>query len=143
VVIKERRIIYKIERMEDKIVNNGNWYLVEIIERCEPVDADLSKPLRRCTVWGNYHLIKASSPENAYDKAEELGKEGSYTFKNADNLNMKWEYVGIGDVLPIYEDIEDKAELLWTNYGFISAKRSDRFVRSKEELLKDLKTKKK
>jgi hypothetical protein len=77
--------------MADKIINNGNWYIVEIIERCEPVDSDILKPLRRCTVWGNYHLIKATSPEKAYDKAEKLGKEGNYSFRNAAKLNMKWE----------------------------------------------------
>ena len=128
--------------MEDKIINKGNWFLVEIIERCEPVDNDISKPLRRCTVWGNMHLIQAPSPEKAFDKAEKLGKEGNYAFKNVDKLDMKWEFVGIGDILPIYEDIEDKAELMWTDYGFISAKRSERFVKTKTELLKNIKPKK-
>jgi hypothetical protein len=127
--------------MVDKIINKGNWFLVQIIERCEPLNADLSKPLRRCTVWGNYHLIKATSPAMAYDKAEKLGKEGNYNFKNADKSDMKWEFIGIGDILPIYEDLEDNAEIMWTDYGLISAKRSDRFVRTKEELLKDIKLK--
>jgi hypothetical protein len=129
--------------MSDKIINNGNWFLVEIIERCEPLNADPSKPLRRCIVWGNYHLIKADSADMAYDKGEKLGKEGNYNFNNARKTEMKWEYVGIGDILPIYEDLEDKAEIMWTDYGFISAKRSDRYVKTKEELLKNLKIKKK
>jgi Domain of unknown function (DUF4288) len=129
--------------MADKIINTGNWFLVEIIERCEPVDTDFTKPLRRCTVWGNMHLIRASSPQKAFDKAEKLGKEGNYTFRNVDKLDMKWEFVGIGDILPIYEDIEDKAELMWTDYGFISAKRSERFVRTKAEIMAEIKPKKK
>lgn len=125
--------------MKEKIVNKGNWYLVEIIERCEPVDAGTKKPLRRCMVWGNIHLIKAETPDEAYEKAEMIGKEGNYKFKNANQQNMKWEYLGIGDILPIYEDIEDKAEIMWTDYGFISARRSERFVKNKKELLKNLK----
>jgi hypothetical protein len=128
--------------MTDKI-NKKNWFLVEIIERLEPVDADSSNSLRRCTVYGNYHLIKATTPDKAYDKAEKLGKSGSFKFKNADKRMMKWEYVGIGDILPLYEDIEDKAEILWTDYGFISAKRSDRFVKTKKDLVKRLKVKSK
>ncbi len=56
---------------------------------------------------------------------------------------MKWEFVGIGDILPIYEDIEHKAEIMWTDYGFISARRSDRFAKTKKELLKGIKPKKK
>jgi hypothetical protein len=129
--------------MKGKIANNGDWYLVQIIERCEPTNIDKSKPLRRCTVWGNYHLIRASSPEKAYEKAEKYGKEGTYTFKNSDKLEMKWEYLGIGDLLPIYEDIEDKAEIMWADYGFISAKRSERIIMTKEEILKNIKPKKK
>lgn len=129
--------------MTDKIINNGNWFFVEIIERMEPVDSDQTNPLRRCTVWGNYHLIKAATPEQAYDKAVALGKEGCYTFRNSDKIDMKWEFVGIGNLLPVYEDIEDGAEIMWSDYGFISAKRSDRFVLTKKQLLKDIKLKKK
>jgi hypothetical protein len=128
--------------MADKIINKGNWFLVEIIERCEPLDSDIGSSLRRCTAWGNMHLIKASTPDMAYDKAEKLGKSGDYAFKNSDKIDMKWEFVGIGDVIPIYEDIEDKTELLWTDYGFISARRSERFVKTKNELLKNLRLKK-
>ena len=129
--------------MADKIVNKKNWFLVEIIERLEPVDSDSTNSLRRCTVYGNFHLIKASTVDKAYDKAEKIGKSGNYNFKNADKRNMKWEYVGIGDIVPIYEDIEDKAEILWTDYGFISAKRSDKFAKTKTDLIKRLKRKSK
>ena len=129
--------------MRDKIVNKKNWFLVEIIERLEPVDSDSTNSLRRCTVYGNFHLIKATAADKAYDKAEKIGKKGNYHFKNADKRNMKWEYVGIGDIVPILEDIEDKAEIMWTDYGFISAKRSDKFVKTKADLVKRLKRKNK
>ena len=129
--------------MTDRIKNKGNWFLVEIIERCEPVKVDTKNPRRRCTVWGNFHLIKAATPDKAIDKAEKLGRQGNYTFINTDKVEMKWEFVGIGDILPIYEDIEDKAELMWTDYGFISAGRSHRFVRTKKDMLKNIKLKRK
>lgn len=129
--------------MTNKIINKGDWFLVEIIERCEPVDSNKKQDLRRCIVWGNYHLIRATSPDKAFDKAEKLGKSGSSKFTNSDKLKMKWEFVGIGDIIPIYEDIEDKAEIMWTDYGFISARRSDRFAKTKTELLKRIKLKRK
>ena len=122
--------------MTEKIKNSKNWYLVEIIERCEPNNIDDKRPLRRCIVYGNYHLIKADTVVEAYDKAEKIGKEGNYNFKNADKIDMKWEFVGIGDLVPIVEDIEDGSELMFTNYGFISAKRSDSFVKSKIDWIK-------
>jgi hypothetical protein len=55
---------------------------------------------------------------------------------------MKWKFAGIGDLLPIYEDLEDGAEIMWTDYGYISAKRTDRIVKTKRELLKGIKLKK-
>jgi hypothetical protein len=127
----------------DRIINKGNWFLVEIIERCEPVEVDKKNPRRRCTVWGNFHLIKAPTADKAIEKAEKIGREGNFAFKNTDQKELNWEFLGIGDILPIYENIEDKAELLWTDYGFITAGRSEKFIKTKRELLKKIKIKKK
>ena len=113
---------------------NKDWYIVEIIEKLEPVARDETNDLRRVTTWGNCHLIKAESKEEAYNKAEKIGKEGEYNFINADKREMEWIYVGIGDVLLIHEDIEDGAEIMWTDYGAISNRRALRIARSKEIL---------
>lgn len=127
---------------EKIIVKNGNWYIVEIIEKCEPVDRNEKQDLRRVTTWGNHHLIKASSPEKAFDKAVKLGKENEFKFINADKMEMEWMFVGIGDLLPIYEDIEDGSELMWTDYGFISNRRAMQMPYEKKELIALLKRKK-
>ena len=121
---------------------NRKWFIVEIIEKCEPIDRDESKDLRRVTTWGNHHLIKANSPEEAFDKAEKIGKENQYKFTNTDNLEMEWIFVGIGELLPIFEDIEDGAELMWNDYGFISNRRTMRMRYEKAELMELLKKKK-
>jgi hypothetical protein len=129
-------------KVPEKISNkNGDWYIVEIIEKCEPVNRDEKKDLRRVNTWGNHHLIKASSPEKAFDKAVKIGREGEYKFINADKIEMEWIFVGIGDLLPIYEDIEDGAELMWTDYGFISNKRTMRMPYEKKELMNLIKPK--
>lgn len=126
----------------EKISNkNGNWYIVEIIEKCEPVERNEKQELRRVTTWGNHHLIKADSPEKAFDKAVKLGKEAEYKFTNTDKIEMEWIFVGIGELLPIYEDIEDGAELMWNDYGFISNRRTMRMPYKKKELMKLIKPK--
>lgn len=128
----------------EKISNEKrNWYIVEIIEKCEPVQRNENQELRRVITWGNHHLIKASSPEKAYDKAVKIGKEAEYKFINSDKLEMKWIFVGIGELLPIYEDIEDGAELMWTDYGYISNKRTMRMPHSKKEIIEMIKKKNK
>ncbi|UMB61414.1 DUF4288 domain-containing protein [Lutibacter sp. A80] len=126
----------------EKISNkNGNWYIVEIIEKCEPVERNEKQELRRVTTWGNHHLIKADSPEKAFDKAVKLGKEAEYKFTNSDKIEMEWIFVGIGELLPVYEDIEDGAELMWNDYGFISNRRTMRMPYKKKELMKLIKPK--
>jgi Domain of unknown function (DUF4288) len=129
-------------RTQDKISNeNGNWYIVQIIEKCEPVDRNEKQDLRRVTTWGNHHLIKANSPEKAFDKAVKLGKKAEYKFINTDKIEMEWIFVGIGELLPIYEDIEDGAELMWTDYGFISNRRTMKMPYEKNELMELIKPK--
>jgi len=130
-------------KTQDKISNeNGNWYIAEIIEKCEPVDRNEKQDLRRVTTWGNHHLIKAKSAKEAFEKAEKLGKEAEYKFVNTDKIEMEWIFVGVGELIPIYEEfIEDGAELMWTDYGFISDRKTNRMARSKKEILNGIKPK--
>jgi hypothetical protein len=130
----------KAEKISNK---NGNWYIAEIIEKCEPVERNEKQELRRVTTWGNHHLIKADSPEKAFDKAEKIGKEAEYKFTNSDKIEMEWIFVGIGELLPIYEDIEDGAELMWNDYGFISNRRTMRMPYEKKELMELIRPKQK
>jgi hypothetical protein len=129
----------------DKISNkNGNWYIAEIIEKCEPIKRNNESESRRVITYGNHHLIKADNPKEAYNKAVKIGKESEFKFINANKIEMEWIFVGIGDLFPIYEDtIEDGAEIMWTDYGVISNKRTMQFSRTEKELLKNCKPKKK
>ncbi len=123
-------------------VENGKWYIAEIIEKCEPVNRNEAQELRRVKTWGNFHIIKAETPKKAYEKAVKIGKEAEYKFTNSDNLEMEWIFIGIGNLIPIYEDIEDGSEIMWENYGDISNRRAMRFPISEEKLLAELKEKK-
>ncbi|SFN68234.1 protein of unknown function [Algoriella xinjiangensis] len=126
--------------LKEIISNKNNWFIAEIIEKLEPVNRDETNDLRRVTTWGNNVIIKANSLEEAYDKAVKIGKEGEYIFTNTDKVEMQWIFVGVGDLLPIYEDIEDGAEIMWTDYGFISNRRTMRMAYEKSELLELRKT---
>lgn len=87
-------------KTQDKISNeNRNWYIAEIIEKCETVDRNEKQDLRRVTTWGNHHLIKAKSVKEAFEKAEKLGKEVEYKFTNTDKTEMEWIFVGVGELI--------------------------------------------
>lgn len=127
---------------DEKISNEaGNWYMVEIIEKCEPVSRNEEQDLRRVVTYGNHHLIKADSPEQAYDKAVTIGREHEYRFFNTNKIEMEWSFVGIRNLLPIYEDIEDGAELMCSDYGFISNRNAMKMAFAKNELVNAVKPK--
>jgi len=126
--------------MTEIIKNYSNWYIVELIERSEHIDSDKSNPNRRCLTWINNILIKAKSPSEAYDKSITIGKK-LYTqrYKAAAGNIVHWKFVGIANLLPIFDDIKDGNEISWNDLGYISARRSDNMVLSKREFLKDIK----
>lgn len=129
---------------KEKISNEkGNWYIAEIIEKREQTNRNKESDLRRVVTWGNFHLIKAESPKLAYEKAIKIGKEGEIKFINSDKIEMEYTFVGIADLIPIYDDnIEDGCEIMWTNYGSITNKKTKSFVRTEKEILKNIKLKK-
>lgn len=122
-------------------IKNNNWYIVEIIEKCEPVIRNENQDLRRVSTWGNFHIVKAETPKIAYEKAVKIGKDAEFKFINSDKVEMEWIFVGIGNLIPIYEDIQDGSEIMWEDYGFISNRRAERFALSEKELLENVKLK--
>ena len=122
--------------MPQKIKNRGDWYLVDIIERAEAEGTDKSNPNRRCTTWVNTMLIKANSIAQAYDKALEKGKNDyEMKYRSVTGFDLSWKVIGIADITLIDNDIEDGAEIAWSDIGYISAKRGDRMAKSKKELI--------
>lgn len=116
-----------------------NWYIAEIIVKCEP-DKNTGTDLRRVSVWGNNFLIKASSAEEAYDKAIAIGNNDNYKFTNSDNREMQSVFLGIGNLTIVTDDtIGDGMELHWTDYGDITNKRSSSFALLKDTLVKSAK----
>ena len=100
------------------------WYVAVIIERFEYYDEDCSDMQRECTAYENVILIRAKDPESAYDKAVAEGKicEGS---ECVDGKGRKGEfkYVGIAELLPLYDELEDGAEIMWTKHVGVSVQR--------------------
>ncbi len=84
----------------------------------------------RCLVWENWRLIRAKTREEAHAKALRMGREG-FPLKTPDGV---WRFAGIAELLPVFDDLEDGAELLWTNHGKISVSRIQRMVRTKRSL---------
>jgi len=106
--------------MKGRIKNDGDWYLASICMRCEPLGQPIKALKKRATTWINTHLIHALSPQDAYRKAIAIGRKGAIRYKSSAGMR-KWRFVGIWDLIPIYDDLADGEEILWTDYGALSA----------------------
>jgi hypothetical protein len=114
-----------------------DWYIVSVLLRLEFDYQDKTNPNRKCSVWENSYLIRAKSPNKAYDKAVRLAKADQARARYRGKLG-EWKYVGISDLVPIYEKLKDGAEILWTDLGKRSAEASEERIWLKQDLMKSL-----
>ena len=120
---------------KNTIISKTGWFVAVLIERFEYYSEDTNNPNRRCTAYENICLIKAKTAETAYKKAISLGKscEG-IECKDEKGRPGEWKFVGIAELLPVYDKIEDGAEILWKEYTNKAVKTIERMVSKKEEL---------
>src|SRR5690242_3647961 len=89
--------------------NHSGWWIFREVEFWVSRRQKKLSPTSRCLVWENTRLIRAKNREAAYQKALRLGRETHPSKTNGG----EWRFAGISMLLPVYEDIEDGAEILW------------------------------
>ena len=111
------------------------WWLAVLVERYEHFDEDVTNPNRRCTCWRNTILIKARDRNEAYRKAVAQGKLGQDTVCGpAHGRQGHWVFEGLCSLLPVYDQLEDGAEILWEQAENITVKTVKACVRAKKAL---------
>ena len=113
------------------------WWIAVILVRYEQQGEDRSNLNRRCLAWENTIVLKAKDREEAYRKAVAQGKlHGSKGWDCIDHDTRrkgKWVFEGIASLLPIYEELEDGAEILWNEHK-VSLRKLKTWVRPKLQL---------
>ena len=89
-----------------KATSPTGWWIAGFLERHIHLD--------RTVFWNNYRLIRATHWREAFAKATALGTSDVETGQRA--FGYSQSFVGITDLVPIYEDFEDGAELLWQEF---------------------------
>jgi len=114
----------------------SDWFVASILLRFEYVDEDRSNPRRRCLAHENTHLIRATSPQVAYRKALRIGRAWAADppYRNIEGKLCRWRFVGLTNLLPVYEPLEDGAEVFWTEHSNRQVSTIERLVRAKEQL---------
>jgi hypothetical protein len=90
------------------IPNDAEWYLADLIIEIRVEDD------ARSVVHINTVLVNASSPNEAYDKALQLGEQQvGEPYLNPIGKRVETRFVGLKDLSVIYEKLEHGAELFF------------------------------
>src|SRR5262245_38312320 len=111
------------------------WWIASYIERFERYDEPKRKLRRRCLAWENTILVRARDRGTAYRKATAHARlgDGSEARDSTGRLGA-WRSEGLTMLLPIYERLEDGAEVLWKEHSGRTVKSIRSLVRSKHHL---------
>jgi hypothetical protein len=78
-------------------------------------------------------LVQATSLDAAYSKVERIGKQAAKPYRGgASGVPVQWEYLGVTELLPIYEALGDGAEIAWTEHRPRKLKNLQQRVKSKQ-----------
>lgn len=123
------------EKIPHRNRSHSGWWITSVIMRFEYYDEDKNDLKRKCKVWDNLTLIEANDRDEAYDKAIECGKVGENEAWDEDTGRRgRWQFEGLGLLLPVYDNLENGAEVLWTEHEDISVEESMALVLPKLQL---------
>lgn len=104
------------------------WYLADLIVefRIEGEPDNL--------VHYNLTLVRADSPEEAYSKALVFGDHHQSSYKNPDGKQVHAIFRGLRNLLVVYEELEDGAEILYEERHGLSEEEVQATIAMKDEL---------
>jgi hypothetical protein len=120
----------------DPNISPVGWYVGSYIIRfIEVEDENNADEESEFLTWENTVIVKANSLEEAYTKVEVIGKEHDSPYKGGkEGVRVNWIYEGVTSLLPIYEDLEDGAEIMWTERENLKLRNLRRMVQPLESL---------
>jgi hypothetical protein len=107
---------------------DAKWFIAEIVEEIT-VEGDA-----RNVVHVNFNLIRADSPEEAYTKSLELGKQGETEYNNSENKRVEIRFRGLRNLTVMYDELEHGAELMYEERVGVSPDELRKFISQKEQL---------
>ena len=110
------------------IPEDAKWYLADIVEeiRIEGEDNSL--------VHINLILIRADSPEEAYERSLEIGKQSEIIYQNTDDQTVTTIFRGLRNLYVIHDELEHGSELIYEEKEDLDEEQIQKLVRSKAEL---------
>ena len=107
---------------------NSEWYLAELVMRISVEDDP------RSVVHQNLVLIRGGSPNEAYEKALQNGKNSECSYENAGGKMVQISFEGLSDLDLIHEELEDGAEIAFRYSVDLSEEQIRSMVRGRDQL---------
>lgn len=119
----------------DRNISPVDWYVGTYLSRFIEIEEELNNdPEKRFATWENTVIVRAANLDEAYEKVEKIGVEHAEPYKGGlEGIPVQWEYLGIIELLPIYEALEDGAEIMWTSNYPRKLKNLKTMVKQKNE----------
>jgi len=110
------------------IPKDAKWYLAWLVEEITVGDDAQN------IVHTNLILVRAGSPDEAYERAIELGKESEISYENPDGKSVVCAFRGIKELNVIHDDLEHGAELNYEEKVGLSRLEIERMITPRERL---------
>lgn len=121
--------------LDNNSISPVGWYIASVVERFVPVNGDNQTFFH---TWENLILVKATSLLEAYAKIiKDSKKADTKDVSEYHGKKGRWAFEGVSDLVPIYEELEDLAELLWTDHGKKSRSSIKKMILTKQDLLRN------
>ncbi len=104
------------------------WYLADLVFRIDVGDDP------RTVVHVNTHLVAAGAAESAHDRALRLGRSHESDDENVAGERVRTRFLGLSELVEIYEPLEDGAEIAWHERIGLSDLEAQHLVRKRRDL---------
>jgi hypothetical protein len=110
------------------IPTDAKWYLADIVMEIT-IQGD-----SRNVVHVNTTLVRADSPNEAYDRAQELGKQGETSYENSHGQAVAIRFRGLRSLEVVYDELEHGAELTFSERIAVPEDEITKLITAKEQL---------
>jgi Domain of unknown function (DUF4288) len=104
------------------------WYIAELIEEIQVADSPTN------IVHRNFILVRADSPDDAYEKALTLGKDAETEYENPAGKLVRLTFLGLGGLHVVHDTLEHGVELMYEESFGVAPDELQKWVRTKEQL---------
>ncbi len=107
---------------------NAKWYLAYIVEEIR-VEGE-----RRNVLHTNQVLVRADSPDEAYEESLKLGRQCNISYRNERGKKVGIKFRGLRELSVVHDELEHGAELSYRERIGVSEQRIKEWIQPKSKL---------